>query len=157
MVGARTVIVDNPKLNTRDAPGRSPHRAVYDPNGILSRDYHVFNRDEKRVFYFSRNENPNVHEEHIFQIRIDDFSPHTDQILNFLFSHQIGILLVEGGAHLLSLFIRENNWDEGWVIRTKHALEEGIIAPRIKGKLIGQFDSASDKIVGIENEKKQKD
>ena len=153
MVGARTVMTDDPKLTTRDAPGRSPHRAVYDPNGFLKRNYQVFEENGTRVFYFSVAENPGLNGEHIMQFKLNDSSSHIDQMLVYLYAQQIGSLMVEGGAHLLNLFIKEHKWNEGWVIRTKHALDNGIQAPNITGQLIQQIESATDMITGIMNEK----
>ena len=53
MVGARTITTDNPELTTREYPGRSPQRVVYDPNGSLNASFKVFNDDGTPVTYFS--------------------------------------------------------------------------------------------------------
>ena len=66
----------------------------------------------------------------------------------------MGIVLVEGGAYLHAMFIKENAWDEAWVIRSKHPLNEGIPAPIVKGKLIQRIESATDSIIGIQNDNK---
>ena len=152
IVGAHTVIIDNPKLTTRDSPGRSPHRVVYDPNATLHSSYFIFGKDDRSVFYFSKTKNPEIRKDHIIQYHFNEGASHIDQMMSFLFSHQVGILLVEGGSFLLDLFIKENQWDEAWVIRSKHHLNAGVPAPQVKGKLIGQFDVASDTVVGIGNE-----
>ncbi len=153
IVGARTIMNDNPQLTTRDAPGRSPNRAVYDPNAKLTKEYSVFNQDGCLVFYYSVPENQNIEGNNIIKYQLKDDRSHANQILAHLYSHQIGILLVEGGTHLLSLFIEENLWDEGWVIQTKHPLEIGIKAPVIQGKLIQKFESATDTIICVANQK----
>lgn len=154
MAGARTVILDDPRLTTREYPGRSPHRVIYDPNGQLNRNYKVFNADGNKVYYFSRVENTQLNEGHIIKQILSDQEPEIDQIFSSLYAKQIGILLVEGGAYVHDFFIRQNAWDEAWVIRTSHILNEGIEAPNLRGKLIEEVELETDRIIGIRNEQK---
>lgn len=154
LVGARTITTDNPFLTTRDAPGKSPHRVLYDPNGILHQNYHVFNRDKCKIFYFSKAENLEMNNSGVICIRLTDESSHVHQILDSLFPHGIGTLLVEGGTHVLSMFIKENQWNETWVIRSMHPLASGIKAPIVKGRLIDKFESATDTVIGMMNDQK---
>jgi diaminohydroxyphosphoribosylaminopyrimidine deaminase/5-amino-6-(5-phosphoribosylamino)uracil reductase len=154
MVGARTVMLDDPLLTTRNFPGKSPHRVVYDPNGKLNNNFRIFNADGRKIFYFSENENELIAGEHINKYILSKVENHVLTILRELFKKQIGILLVEGGAYLHQLFINENLWDEAWVISTIHALDQGIPAPNVKGKLIQKLSSASDTITGILNEER---
>lgn len=152
LVGARTVKTDDPSLTTRDAPGRSPHRVIYDPGGTLHDSYKVFTDDGCMVFYFSLEPNPHINRSHILTQQLPADGSHFSFILGMLFMQNIGILLVEGGAYVLNQFIGENQWDEAWVIRSSHSLNEGIKAPMVTGKLIAKIESASDVIVGIRNE-----
>lgn len=154
LVGAGTVRIDDPSLTTREAVGRSPHRAVYDPERKLHMNYKVFNDDGCKVFYFSSLPNETITGNHIAAFVLDDKTSHVTQIMTILFAQNIGILLVEGGAYLLSMFISENEWDETWTIQSKHALEEGFKAPVTRGRLIQKFESATDTVVGIKNEMK---
>ena len=153
LVGARTVRIDHPRLTARDSSGRSPHRVIYDPSGTLSLEYAVFMSDECKVFYFSLIDNPQIEGENIFKFTLQKDQSHAKQILEHLFAHRIGILLVEGGSYVLGQFIKDNFWDEAWVIRSAHSLKTGVRAPVVDGKLIRSFEIATDTIVGIENEK----
>ena len=56
---------------------------------------------------------------------------------------------------MLNMFIKENLWDEAWVIRTNHPLKDGVNAPIVKGRLIQKVESVTDTIIGIENEAKK--
>ncbi len=154
MVGARTVVLDDPLLTTRDYDGRSPDRVIYDPNGMLSSKFRVFNDDGCRVFYFSKNDNLKISGNHISKFLLNEEVPHPEQIPTALFAHRIGILLIEGGAYVHQLFIDQQAWDEAWVIRTEHLLENGIKAPELKGRLIDRIRSASDEIQCIRMEPK---
>ncbi len=155
MVGARTVMLDDPLLTTREYYGRSPHKVIYDPNGHLTDNFRVFNDDQNRVFYFSQKENQNLHACHITKYLLSENKPQLDQIHSALYAQQIGILLVEGGAHVHNLYIRHNAWDEAWVIQTTHPLDVGIKAPIVRGKLMEKVKSATDTIIGILNEAKR--
>lgn len=153
MVGARTVLNDDPQLTTRDYEGRSPHRVIYDPNCILMMKFRVFNDDGCRVYYFSNKDNLQISGHHIIKLLLTNENAHPDQILSKLFPYNIGILLIEGGAYVHNLFIDQNAWDEAWVIRTAHDLNTGIRAPVVKGKLKEKSEIASDEILTILNDK----
>lgn len=152
LIGARTVETDNPTLTTRNYPGQSPFRVVIDPNGRLNRSYKVFQDDGCRVFYFSYEVNSKIDGDHISTECYPAGDTGLRHILQYLFQQQIGVLLIEGGAQILQLFIREHLWDEAWVIRTQHSLEHGIAAPIVHGRLIRELSSGSDVISGIENQ-----
>lgn len=153
LIGARTVETDNPSLTTRHYTGKSAHRVIYDPNGRLHQQYHVFNDDGCRVFYFSTNDNPLIRGTHIQKSIFTDTKDHALQMLDILFKHQIGILLVEGGAYVHNMFIQEKLWDEAWVIKTQHELNEGILAPNVWGRLMEKIKIGDDTVVGIMRKK----
>jgi riboflavin biosynthesis pyrimidine reductase len=104
------------------------------------------------VFYFSTQENPIVVGAHIHTFILNSTEDHVIQILAVLFVHQIGILLVEGGAYVQNLFIKQNMWDEAWVIRTQHPLDEGILAPNVWGRKIDKIKIGSEVIVGVKRD-----
>jgi diaminohydroxyphosphoribosylaminopyrimidine deaminase/5-amino-6-(5-phosphoribosylamino)uracil reductase len=150
VVGARTIETDDPSLTTREFPGRSPHRVILDPNARLEGHYNVFKQDGSKVFYLSNKENTRINGEHIITHVYPPSEDYVNHLLQFLFSHRIGNLLIEGGAYTQKEFIKANLWDEAWVIRTQHSLEEGIIAPNVRGRLLETFRVGTDTVVGIE-------
>jgi diaminohydroxyphosphoribosylaminopyrimidine deaminase/5-amino-6-(5-phosphoribosylamino)uracil reductase len=149
LIGARTIETDNPSLTTRHYTGKSAHRVIYDPNGRLYQQYHVFNEDGCKVFYFSTVENAVLEGTHIHKFILTSSEDHVTQILAILFANQIGILLVEGGTYVQNMFIKQNMWDEAWVIKTQHELGEGIMAPNVRGRKMGEIRIGDDTIVGI--------
>lgn len=151
MVGARTVETDNPSLTVREYPGRSPHRVIFDPNGRLSNQYNVFNADGREVYYFSTTDNTTIEGAHIRKHILNHEDDPLKQILDVLFQNQIGILLVEGGPYLQKQFVKQNLWDEAWVIHTQHDLAQGIASPDVMGRLIGRIEVEGDVVVGIKN------
>lgn len=152
IVGARTVETDNPSLTTRDFPGRSPQRVIYDPNSRLNEDFKVFDNDGCRVHYYSLSPNKAISSAHIRQVQIKDPENILAFIMQDLFNHQVGIVLVEGGPFLHKQLIRQNLWDEAWVIRTQHPLEAGIASPNVYGRLINKEKAGTDTILGILNQ-----
>jgi len=160
MVGARTVETDNPSLTARDYPGRSPVRIIYDPNGRLDHHFNVFKNDGIRIFYFTSTENPivkaNVDFPNLNTFFLAENANHAAEIVEVLYRHNIGSLLVEGGSYMHQLFIRENLWDEAWIVQTENETASGIKAPNLKGKLIESITLGEDTIVGIANAENKK-
>jgi len=153
IVGARTVETDNPSLTTRDYPGRSPARVIYDPNGRLHANYNVFKADGCKIFYFTSMPHTGLTPtQHLNIFTLSSESGHAAQMLSILFQHTIGSIVVEGGSFVHQLFIRENCWDEAWVVKTQHEMASGITAPNLRGRLIQNFSLENDTIVGMYNE-----
>ncbi len=88
LVGSGTALADNPRLDCRLWPGRSPRPVVIDRRGRL---------DEASL----RMSNP------IILTDGDDLEPN----LKTLYSKGITSVLVEGGAELLQSFINSGLWD----------------------------------------------
>lgn len=91
LVGSGTALADNPQLNCRLWPGRSPRPVVVDRA-------HKVEPDKLRM------EDPLI---------LD--APDIPMLLKELYSKGITSLLVEGGAALLSSFIESGLWDEARV------------------------------------------
>ncbi len=152
MVGARTVETDNPSLTTRDFPGKSSKRVVFDPSGRLTSDFKVFNNDGCAVHYYSLSQNDKIKGGHIRKVQLKPGDDILQQVIQDLYQQQIGMLLIEGGPSLHKLFVKQNLWDEAWVIQSKHSLDHGLSSPNVHGKLIGKEKAGTDTILGILND-----
>ena len=118
LVGSKTIIDDNPRLNTRDWPGKSPKIVVLNRKNNLDKKLNVFKTgsevliiDEKTIDY-----NKNI----------------AEQTLMYLKSKDIYSVIVEGGAQTLNTFLKENLWDEIKVFKSQKKLVSGTNAPEIK-------------------------
>ena len=121
LVGASTVLNDNPSLTVRDWTGNNPHRIVIDSKDNLSKSQNIFNSEAKTILLTNS---------HI------DFSGNTaQQICDRLFEQEITSVIIEGGSKTLQLFINENLWDEARVFIGKKLFKKGTKAPIIKGIL----------------------
>jgi diaminohydroxyphosphoribosylaminopyrimidine deaminase / 5-amino-6-(5-phosphoribosylamino)uracil reductase len=133
LVGTNTVATDNPLLNNRLYIGKSPIRIVLDKTGRLSSSLAVFDGKQKTIVITENKANIAPSKKYsIVAIPFDkDFLKH---LLKELYRQKIGILMVEGGAKLLSTFIKANIWDEAQVFLGEDALNKGITAPKILQK-----------------------
>lgn len=123
LVGAGTVNVDNPGLDTREHPGRSPIPVVMDPEGLTSPSATVFSHPSAMVFG-----GPKGLSDHVTRIT-DQGTPAIEQVLSHLHEKGIRSVLVEGGAVTLSHFIDSGFWDELRWCRSSSKTGGGLPAP----------------------------
>lgn len=110
LVGAGTVLNDDPELTTRRVPGADPLRVILQSKEKLPKSLKVFADKNHLVL------------------------PHEDlyQTLQTLTEKGIQSVLVEGGAQVLQSFLDAGLWDEAFVIVAPKYLGEGaVIAPQI--------------------------
>jgi diaminohydroxyphosphoribosylaminopyrimidine deaminase/5-amino-6-(5-phosphoribosylamino)uracil reductase len=72
------------------------------------------------------------------------------QMMRYLHGQKVQSVLVEGGASLITDFLRLGLWDEALVVRTPVELGSGVKAPLIEGKLCWKYMMAGDEILAIE-------
>ncbi len=150
LIGTNTALIDNPTLSLRHFLGNQPTRAVLDREGklpkhltLLSDEYPTIIVSEKKDYHLSKNKS----------LIILDFSAE-DFLKNLcveLLKQDIFHLMVEGGAQLISSFIKANLWDEAIVINTRIKLNSGTKAPNIHGRLHAKFTVDSDMVNIIKN------
>ena len=131
LVGTKTVLEDNPKLNVRTWKGENPVRIVIDRELKISRDSHVYDQSVKTIFLTeqeSRQEGSLVFEQ------VDFSKSLGQQICNVLYQHSIQSVIIEGGSQTLQTFIDENLWDEARVFKGKVEFSKGIKAPKLDKK-----------------------
>lgn len=113
LVGAGTVISDDPELTVREYCGRNPLRVVFDPDSKLSRSFKVFDGNAETLhFQGPFKTQAMLHE-----------------LIETLYNKSIQSLIVEGGLHTLNEFISSNLWNEARVIQTPGPLPDGLKAP----------------------------
>jgi diaminohydroxyphosphoribosylaminopyrimidine deaminase/5-amino-6-(5-phosphoribosylamino)uracil reductase len=142
LAGARTIAYDNPQLNVRDWSGRDPVRIVLDRFLKLSTKLHVFDKKQRTICY-----NVMKHEEHtnlsLIRVDEDDF---IRNVVTDLYKQKIQSVIVEGGAATLSMFIKNDLWDEARIFIAPQKFEKGIPAPRHRGTLVEQQTIAGDSL-----------
>lgn len=140
LVGTRTAMQDNPKLNVRDWSGRDPVRIVIDRFLRLSDRLHLFDQSQKTICYnlLKNEEHPNL-----IRIRLEETN-FLDNLTHDLFKHNISSVIVEGGAFTLRSLIENDLWDEARVFIANKPFGKGIHAPLLSGNLIAEESVEND-------------
>jgi diaminohydroxyphosphoribosylaminopyrimidine deaminase/5-amino-6-(5-phosphoribosylamino)uracil reductase len=127
------VLNDNPRLNTRLWPGKSPVRIVLDLDGKIPRDFHVHDGSVRTIFITGKD--------------IDRSKELAPQVMTMLHAESVQSIIVEGGANLLQQFIRSGAWDEMRVITGQRPLGGGLRAPEpVEVHLQEKLDVAGDEV-----------
>ena len=110
LVGAQTVLTDNPSLTTRDWHGTSPLRIVLDERTNLPKDAQVFNNQAETLIIASQD---------------------PKEVVDQLYIKGIQSVIIEGGAKTLQRFIDAGIWDEARVFTGPIAFEQGVTSPTL--------------------------
>ncbi|MBL7754959.1 MAG: bifunctional diaminohydroxyphosphoribosylaminopyrimidine deaminase/5-amino-6-(5-phosphoribosylamino)uracil reductase RibD [Chitinophagaceae bacterium] len=139
-VGYRTILTDNPELNVRFVPGRSPRPLFYDRDLSLPATLKIFRNSDKLVFHSSEHGDKDL--------LIDDADNFVPEILNRCLQKNIGSILIEGGPHLLEKIIRCGLYDELRIISSDHRIGGNLPAPekRKNWHLMDNYSLGSDTI-----------
>lgn len=133
LVGKKTVMTDNPELNTREWPGSNPVRIVIDKNLDIAPGSHIYNDQAKTIIL---NEQKTDVTGNIHFVQMEDMTFYLPQKVAFqLYLMDIQSVIVEGGANILNQFIAAGLWDEARVIKSVTNWREGVHAPQINGYL----------------------
>jgi len=145
LVGANTVLHDNPQLNARDWKGRNPVRVVIDRGLRLSKDLHLFDDSQPTLCY---NDIKEAEEGTVTYIKISDIP----SIIADLYNRKIQSVMIEGGAKLLNLVIASGLWDEARIVTGSKIFGRGIKAPDMpKGLLSEEHSVREDEWAVIKN------
>ncbi|QBZ96557.1 Riboflavin biosynthesis protein RibD [Flavobacterium sangjuense] len=131
LVGTKTVLDDNPKLDVRDWTGENPIRIVLDRTGKISDAFFVKDGKTKTII-ITEQENLTFSENCIYENAIFDIKL-TKTIADISYKYGIQSILIEGGKQTLQSFIDDNLWDEARIFIGNKHLKSGIKAPVLNG------------------------
>ena len=115
LVGAKTVIDDNPSLTCRDWSGKNPTRVILDSRNSITSHYQVM--DDAAV-----------------TLKLELSSSDTLEILNSLYQNDIQSVIIEGGTTTIQSFIDAGLWDEAYqFMGTDVLFHQGLQAPVLSG------------------------
>lgn len=109
LVGAGTVLADDPALTVRHCPGANPVRVVVDPNGRVKAASQVWAQDGVRCIVFGGAPDLPDHVER-WSAETGPLCPHA--VLTALRAAGLARILIEGGADTLGRFIAAGAIDE---------------------------------------------
>lgn len=135
LVGAATVLADDPSLTTRFYPGKDPVRVVFDPRNRCTGHERVFQVESDSPTLWFSSQAPNLErnasttEHFVLEHKEENWLPN---ILDELYRRGINQLTVEGGAYTLGLFLKMGLVDEiRRITNTQLAIGDGLPAPHI--------------------------
>jgi riboflavin-specific deaminase-like protein len=106
LVGAGTVAADDPQLNVRRTPGRSPARVVLDPSGRTGASSRWLAEDgARRILITSADGEPPAGCDERITIARENGRVCPHAIAQALFERGLRSVLIEGGARTISMFI----------------------------------------------------
>lgn len=111
IIGAETVVADNPRLTTRLVPGNNPLRVILDPRCRLGSDYHLFHDGQAttlRVCEAGDNvpQAKLVDDAQALQIGTSNGQLALDELLTLLQERGCHALFIEGGGTTVSRFLQ---------------------------------------------------
>ncbi len=128
MVGTRTILTDNPRLNVRRWAGDQPVRVTLDRKGRIPRTSHILNGTQDTIVFSGER---GSYSGKTRSIPVDP-SYGIGDLLEELRDQKVVSVLVEGGAKLIRSFIEEDLWDEARVFTGKMTFSQGVRAPVIR-------------------------
>jgi len=126
LVGANTVLLDNPSLTVRNWSGKSPVRIGIDRQGRIPENFNIVDGSIPTLI-FTEKEIVNKHRVEFVKIEFDTDCLKT--ILHKIFERNIHSVLVEGGASILNSFIDAGLWDEANIEVSPQQIIKGVAAP----------------------------
>jgi len=132
LVGAGTVLQDNPRLNVRDWTGRNPARVVIDRSLKLKGDFHILDGTQKTIVY---NTHKNETNKCYTTIRLNEENFLRD-LVSGLLGQKIQSVIIEGGLKILDAFIGAGLWDEARIFSSTQRFQKGTPAPVLRGNLV---------------------
>ena len=149
LVGTRTALLDNPRLNAREWPGKSPLRMVIDRQGKLPASLHLFDNTLK-TFVFTGQHERTEGNTHYLQL---DFSRNIiPQMLSRMALQGIQSIIVEGGRKLLQSFIDCDLWDEARVFTGLKEFGSGVPAPELAFAKASMHSIREDRLTVYRNQ-----
>ena len=148
LVGRNTAEKDNPSLNVRLWQGNNPIRILIDRKLKLNSDLTVFDQKQRTICF---NELKECENNLIEYIKLDAEKSLVNNVTEALYQRQIQSVIIEGGAQVLDIFIKENNWDEARIFRCPQNFGEGIKAPFITGSIKEQAKIEKDTLTLLTN------
>lgn len=129
LVGTRTALQDNPILDTRRWPGKSPVRVLIDRSGKVPDDYHLKNGKIPTLIYC---EKAGKSIAGVTYIEMEFGQGLPGKICADLARREVSSLFIEGGAATLQAFIDAGLWDEARVISGPLSAQAGVKGPELR-------------------------
>jgi len=149
LVGKKTALVDNPRLDARYWEGKNPLRLTIDKYLAIPRHFNLYDQSVPTLIF---NAIEDAEDENLKLVKIDFNQNIIPQILDYVYQNNHQTLIVEGGSDTLQKFIDLNLWDEARILSSDAFWNEGILAPVVRGNHIEQHKIKNDHVTVIRNQ-----
>ena len=139
LVGTKTVLADNPKLNIRSWSGENPIRVVLDNTLRIPKNSNILDGSVKTIVITAAKDKNIVSSKNLIFEEIDFSKNIAKQVCEVLSKYQIQSLIVEGGTQTLQTFIDEKLWDEALVFVGNTSFVKGVKSPIITKEFKEEF------------------
>jgi len=139
LVGTKTVLADNPKLNIRSWSGENPIRVVLDNTLRIPKNSNILDGSAKTIVITASRDKNIVSSKNLIFEEIDFSKNIAKQVCEVLSKYQIQSLIVEGGTQTLQTFIDEKLWDEAMVFVGNTSFVKGVKSPIITKEFKEEF------------------
>jgi|TARA_B110000858_G_scaffold62421_1_gene72427 diaminohydroxyphosphoribosylaminopyrimidine deaminase/5-amino-6-(5-phosphoribosylamino)uracil reductase len=139
LVGTKTVLADNPKLNIRSWSGENPIRVVLDNTLRIPKNSNILDGSAKTIVITASRDKNIVSSNNLIFEEIDFSKNIAKQVCEVLSKYQIQSLIVEGGTQTLQTFIDEKLWDEAIVFVGNTSFVKGVRSPIITKEFKEEF------------------
>ena len=139
LVGTKTVLADNPKLNIRSWSGENPIRVVLDNTLRIPKNSNILDGSTKTIIITATKDKNIVSSKNLIFEEIDFSKNIAKQVCEVLSKYHIQSLIVEGGTQTLQTFIDEKLWDEAMVFVGNTSFVKGVKSPIITKEFKEEF------------------
>jgi diaminohydroxyphosphoribosylaminopyrimidine deaminase/5-amino-6-(5-phosphoribosylamino)uracil reductase len=139
LVGTKTVLADNPKLNIRSWSGENPVRVVLDNTLRIPKNSNILDGSVKTIVITATKDKNIVSSKNLIFEEIDFSKNIAKQVCEVLSKYQIQSLIIEGGTQTLQTFIDEKLWDEAIVFVGNTSFVKGVKSPIISKEFKEEF------------------
>jgi diaminohydroxyphosphoribosylaminopyrimidine deaminase/5-amino-6-(5-phosphoribosylamino)uracil reductase len=139
LVGTKTVLADNPKLNIRSWSGENPVRVVLDNTLRIPKNSNILDGSVKTIVITAAKDKNIVSSKNLIFEEIDFSKNIAKQVCEVLSKYQIQSLIIEGGTQTLQTFIDEKLWDEAIVFVGNTSFVKGVKSPIITKEFKEEF------------------
>lgn len=147
LIGTKTVLDNNPQLNTRDWRGKNPIRIILDRQLSIPESYAIYNNKQTTLIFTEKEKKSD--RENVTFIPLNFDRNLLKNLLDELYKRNIQSIIIEGGKKILEAFIEERLWDEARIFTGEILLNEGLKAPKIKGKIHSKTKIYTDTLLKL--------
>ncbi len=134
VVGAQTVVADDPRLTVREVPGPDPVRVLLDPHARIRPNAVALSDGSPTLWLVGRDAAVPSVGDGVEVVRLDPAGFAPAEVLRVLSRRGLGRVLVEGGGRTVSAFLEAGCLDRLYLTTVPVLLGEGVPGVRIPAR-----------------------